>query len=198
MSNIFLLYYGFAYIENNANIGGAIRVGMECELLIETSRFSQNNATLGGCLYGDSSSTRDHGSIFVENRAIESGGCMYMDSSTLKLFSTMLYRNKAKKGGGIYASTRTFLQMQETTISSNSASDNAGGLALMDDSRLLCFSCKFVNNRAIRGGGLYIQSHATQLVLARLQDSKLELNDALTYGGNSSELEYILVRRDVS
>lgn len=106
-----------------------------------------------------------------------------MDSSTVNFNRNALYRNQAKEGGAIYVSTRTFIKMHKTTIGSNSANESAGGLALMYDSRLLCFSCKFVNNNANQGGGLYIHSRMKQIVVARLQKSIFKGNRASAYGG---------------
>lgn len=155
-------------------------------LSIKKSNFVQNSATFGGCLYGDSSTIRGHVSTFAKNTATESGGCFYVDSSTLTFRRTTLHRNTAGEGGAIYVSTRAFIRMLKTTISSNSANDKAGGLALMHDSRLLCFSCKFVNNHASRGGGLHIESHMRQIIVARLQESVFEGNKASIYGGKNA------------
>eukprot|EP00210_Caulerpa_lentillifera_P004009 g3824.t1 len=54
---------------------------------------------------------------------------------------------------------------------------------MIDNSTLYCLSCTFKNNTAIQGGGLYIASNSTQILIAQLTNSIFRSNNAWSYGG---------------
>eukprot|EP00210_Caulerpa_lentillifera_P004033 g3848.t1 len=165
-----------------ANQGAAIFISRNTILSIRESNFKKNNATIGGCLYGDRSSIDVERCKSIENLSSRYGGCFHLEACSINLKSNDFSLNKAMYGGGIYATSRTFLHIMHTNFSSNIA-ENGGGMAVIDDSAFYCYSCIFENNHATQGGGLFVSSSGMRILLAQITNSVFQNNAASNYGG---------------
>eukprot|EP00210_Caulerpa_lentillifera_P004014 g3829.t1 len=168
---------------NKASHGGAININRNIQLTIINSSCTKNNASFGGCLYGDRSSLDFQGFECIENSSHQSGGCLYLEACITNLKSNNFCLNKAKNGGGIYATLRTFLQINQAQFRSNLAEKDGDGMVTIDDSQLLCLSWTFEQNNAIQGGGLYIAPNSTQILIAQITNSTFQNNNVSRYGG---------------
>jgi len=85
-------------------------------------------------------------------------------------------------GGALYMRA-TNASMDTTRLDSNEAMETGGGIALINASSLLCYSCSIVSNKAFSGAGLHVYSNNSIPIVAQLQNSRFENNSAESYGG---------------
>jgi len=181
-----LIYNVSSFTGNNATQYGTIYLGVDCNVFIERTNCSSNNATFGGFLYGYRSSLRVSRSTCTKNVSEKLGGCFYLKSSSAYFQNSTIFQNKAlEDGGGICATLATVLHMEDSLMFLNTA--NIGGaMRLMLDSRLFCYNCSIKNNTAISGGGCYIEGNVEQNLLAQMAFSNVENNTASDYGGTKA------------
>lgn len=181
---------------NHANdSGGAIHIeGGPAITYISSCNFSTNNATNGSALFLDNLSARISTSRFEGNNAAVSGAGIYLTESNLSMRSSVLFSNVAISCAGICVHSNSVLRGRAITLRSNVASENGGGIVVKSPSHCLCRDCEFRNNSARRGAGLYADSAdptrstdrlSFTSIVAQLQDSIFEGNNASEYGGES-------------
>eukprot|EP00210_Caulerpa_lentillifera_P007459 g7129.t1 len=205
---------GFRYVENGFNVeiksvnfsnnrvyteGGAIH-GKAVNLIMRNATVMNNGATEGGgaCLVQTVFSIS--GSKIISNQAENGGGGIKATQESHGIISsTMIINNKVTKqgeGGGLRTSGCT-VKGQDLYVEGNHATFGGGvSLALVTerdsiveqqdaDSRFLCLSCIFINNKAFTsGGGLNIQhQNSNSTVVAQLVNCTLEDDNVEVFGG---------------
>eukprot|EP00210_Caulerpa_lentillifera_P006633 g6336.t1 len=191
--------------------GGGIR-GTRGLLIVNHSRFVRNQAYNGGGIYLDRMAANNLDSIsFANNSALSDGGgiwmrytnsnvsisnCnftgneagsygagLYLSQSNITLRQIKLVSNEASSHAGMYAVHDSILICISMSVLSNIATERGGGIGIESGSSLLCLDCEFLNNIAGRGAGLYVFSNDSNPIVAQLQNSRFQVNNASEYGG---------------
>eukprot|EP00210_Caulerpa_lentillifera_P000404 g394.t1 len=149
-----------------------------------SSELEFNNATYGGSLFAIGSVTTIKNSTIKNCFASQIGGAMYMSSTYSNIEMSQLELNQVKNYcGGVAAFGASTINASSVVIASNSAGDIGGGICIVNASSLLCYLCQISNNKAFSGAGLYSYSNNSILIVAQLQNSRVENNSALSHGG---------------
>lgn len=139
--------YDCVFGNNSAEFGGAIFCGSEAEPDIEDCYFEYNTCgSYGGAIYAAQAMPVIYHSYFTGNTAgINGGGCS-LKFGTVATFSMCTFReNSSEQGGAAYCGmTGVPDEPEEDAV----AADR--GL------RTVFKSCKFFDNEATRGGGVFI------------------------------------------
>ena len=88
--------------------------------------------------------------------------------------------NQASDGGALLATESKITIYGETTIANNMANGSGGGISLKQSHLEIKGMCQFVNNVAVRGGGI----HAPSSTIAVFQSGTLQItNNSAKFGG---------------
>ncbi len=126
----------FMISNRQAPLGGAMFVGSDVMVHIQTSMFINNTAANGG--YG--------------------GALSVAFDATLHLEDSLLHGNSAEQdgqGGAMNVQYNVIMTMKNTTLSNNQA-DVGGGLVAMTNVDLHIINCTFLNNSAHGAGAMFI------------------------------------------
>ena len=147
----------------NTSKGGAVFARQSSIKLINCT-FENNSAEIGGAVYGESlSNVTVVGCTFVKNLATNATiNCLH-ESGTggaifLSPFNTVLSNSHKKKYENMQV--RGTLRLINTTFINNRASNYGGGIAAIH-TIVSVQNCTFNNNKAIRGGAIYVISSST-------------------------------------
>eukprot|EP00210_Caulerpa_lentillifera_P004815 g4597.t1 len=148
------------------------------------STLSTNTAVLGGAVYGTNAHMNITNCVFGANLANRSGSAIYMEQSSAIIENTAVRSNEALENcGGICVYRMSMLEASNLVLRLNSAGNEGGGIGIVNSSFFLCYSCTILNNRALKGAGLYAYSNNSILVVAQFQNSQFANNSAQLYGG---------------
>ncbi|HIO52722.1 MAG TPA: hypothetical protein EYN32_03645 [Phycisphaerales bacterium] len=163
---------------SNAQRGGAIHAFNSSVLDIEDCVFSLNAAELGGGIYTSGGIDGDVVNCeFQLNQASAAGGGMYMvDTSDPSISNCEFYYNMAPNGDGGGICTLGDSAIEECTFESNFA--YKGGGMYMATSTTTIVLCEFFENEAEWGGGLYCVSSNLSI-----EESNFNENSARIGGG---------------
>ena len=210
---VFWCYCGTLNVENSnfslnavPNQGGGVIFILQCSTHITNSRFDENN----GSLYTFNSNLTFSGHLTFENSmepVIAGNGVTSQEGGAITSFqSTVIFtresvvhfsNNRASDGGALLATESTITIYGETTIANNMANSSGGGISLKQSHLEIKGMCQFVNNVAVRGGGI----HASSSTIAVYQPGTLFItnNSAELGGGLNLEVNpklYILKNRE--
>ena len=139
-----------------------------------------------------------HGATITAAETItpgQDGGAIYLDAtSDLDFQDVTLADNRAHDGGAIATDGGTLL-LDDVTFDTNVSQGEGGAIYARGDARIVCRRCRFLDNRAVRGGALSLGGGA-QLDDA---DSSFISNRATADGGavyaaGASELGFVRSR----
>ncbi len=164
---------------------GAVYLGQKTNRVIESSNFNYNKATVGGCMYIETGTTKINKCSFIGNSAskltkkaiynknhqkiINAGGTIFNNGSSLQILSSGFDSNKATYGGVIY-NKGTFI-LKNSRMDSNSAS--LGGAILTSLKSVKIHRSTFSKNKASSlGGAIYLNSGAMNLYSNTLKSNK--------------------------
>lgn len=181
---------------DQADGGGLLALGQD---MIERTRFSNNSASFGGAISGQSgphtwtdvaisgnhavggggaemgggSVTVLRGRIDANTATFAGGGGFYMAAGSLELADSQVFGNSAAKGGG--ALTSVALTATTSAIYGNHATTAGGGI-YADDTAVVEINDSILdhNGAGANGGGLYVDSMAQ----ARLYSATITSNGA--------------------
>jgi len=153
-------------VDHHAQDGGAVYLGSGHSLTIEDVSISGSSAQgSGGAIYSLSAVTAS-GLTVEDNEASDSGGAVYVRESDTSCEDCTFSRNTADAGAG-------------------GGWGQVGGEFEFDE-------CRFEDNVAVTGGGLYHQGDGSER--PRLSDSVLIGNSATTEGGGAAFIDATSVR----
>ena len=169
--------------------GGGVLFIRQCSTHITNSRFDENN----GSLYTFNSNLTFSGHLTFENSmepVIAGNGVTSQEGGAITSFqSTVIFtresvvhfsNNRASDGGALLATESTITIYSETTIANNMANSSGGGISLKQSRLEIKGMCQFVNNVAVRGGGI----HASSSTIAVFQPGTLKvINNSAKFGG---------------
>ena len=169
--------------------GGGVIFIRQCSTHITNSTFDENN----GSLYAFNSNLTFSGHLTFENSmepVIAGNAVTSQDGGAITSFqSTVIFtkesvvhfsNNRASDGGALLATESTITIYGETTIANNMANSSGGGISLKQSRLEIKGMCQFVNNVAVRGGGI----HASSSTIAVYQPGTLQLtNNSAKFGG---------------
>eukprot|EP00210_Caulerpa_lentillifera_P007461 g7131.t1 len=179
--------------------GGGISVS-NSSVNFRDIHVQKNSATIGGGLHLSQTTFNICDSDILNNEAESSGGGIKVTQKFNGIISsTEIINNRIKKegeGGGMSISGST-VKGRNLSVEGNTANFGGGvSLALVTerdsiveqqdaDSRFLCLSCTFINNKALTsGGGLNIQHQNSNItVIAQLENCIFEDNNVEVFGG---------------
>ncbi|MCL2115589.1 MAG: hypothetical protein FWH29_05140 [Methanobrevibacter sp.] len=168
------------FANNHANyLGGAI-YNTGSSFTISNSVFSDNTASDGGGIYNNGYNLVIANSVFYNNSASNNGGGFYNRATNLDVMDSNFTINKAINGGAIYNFVPTNIvpvsfgigiaplstaiysfNMGNSIFDSNLATNNGGAIYNNDtqyttiDYPVTIDTSYFVNNTAVKGGGIY-------------------------------------------
>ena len=163
----------------------------QCSTHITNGTFDQNN----GSLYTFNSNLNFSGHLTFENSmepviagnggTSQEGGAITSFQSTVIFTRESVVRfsnNRASDGGALLATESTITVYGETTIANNMANSSGGGISLKQSRLEIKGMCQFVNNVAVRGGGI----HASSSTIAVYQPGTLQvINNSAKFGKHS-------------
>ena len=172
-----------------SNQGGGVIFTRQCSTHIANSRFDENN----GSLYTFNSNLTFSGNLTFENSmepvlagngvTSQEGGAITGFQSTVIFTRDSVVRfsnNRASGGGALLATESTITIYGETTIANNMANSSGGGIFLKQSHLEIKGMCQFVNNVAVRGGGI----HASSSTIGVFQPGTLHVtNNSAKFGG---------------
>ncbi len=154
---------------------------------IVNCKILSNQANNGGGIYisGDSSIVENCG--ILSNTATANGGGVCLDGTGSTMNNCKIESNTASTdGGGAYITGLT-LPLSGNYISGNMASNNGGGIYV--STRYCVFSNDtFINNSAMKGGGIYVAPSNKQDSL--VIDSAVVTNNMATSSGGGIYISY--------
>jgi hypothetical protein len=183
------------FIGNKTTTRGGGFGAFEAKVYVSNSTFSENTGFEGAGIYtGSPASVSEFTNITVtKNRAGGDGGGMYHRQGIFVLRDSLLSENTAgqdlqgdKRGGGIviYDGTNTIVN---TTIANNRIDgDGAYGGGVASNGNLELSNSTIVNNQAGRGGGIYINRNATQVLNTTLSNNSANSGRTLARGSNGT------------
>ena len=173
-----------------SNQGGGVIFIRQCSTHISNSIFDQNN----GSLYTFNSNLTFSGHLTFENSAelvIAGNGVTSQEGGAITTYqSTILFiresvvhflNHQAVDGGALLATESTITIYGQTTIANNMAKSNGGGIALKQSRLEIKGMCQFVDNVAVRGGGIHASS--STITVFQLGTLKVTNNNADLGGG---------------
>ena len=193
---VFLCSDGTLNIDNSnfslnavSSQGGGLIFTLQCSTHITNSRFDENS----GSLYTFNSNLNFSGHLTFENSmepVIAGNGVTSQEGGAITSFqSTVIFtresvvrfsNNRARDGGALLATESTITIYGETTIANNMANSSGGGISLKQSRLEIKGMCQFVNNVAVRGGGI----HASSSTTAVFQPGTLQVtNNSAKFGG---------------
>ncbi|KZX15905.1 transglutaminase domain-containing protein [Methanobrevibacter curvatus] len=192
------------FINNSANIGGAIRIS-DSEATISNSIFNQNNASNAGAIFifngtatilnsNFTSNKANNGGaielynrtnndnktiilknlIFDSNTATNMGGAIHTQIPIKYLNDSIFNNNSAINGGGIYSLNN--LQINAVNFSQNTAT-TSGGAIYTNGQISISSKSNFISNNANNGGSIYA------LKDLNISNSIFSKNNAISNGG---------------
>ena len=140
---------------------------------------------------------------FVGNSAAEGGAITAVDSALSLSGNVRFARNTAECGGAMYIQTSDVQMLANIAFESNSASLFGGAIVVQHQSNLTTYgNLTCTSNTAGRGGAIYIQSSAVQLLaniafedntaswnggaIAAKDQSNMSINGDMTFTNNSA------------
>lgn len=182
---------GGVFARNRADDGGAVYLADGSSLEINGVRFEENVAgDDGGAVLSRGERLEIKGSTFLRNQAHDQGGAVGMkafgDSVTFLATDAQFEANAAYWGGALYMDVETAvplppsLLVERCRFLSNHADSSGGGAYVGYDCDKVTFKeCRFEENRADFGGGLYCEYDGVMDVV----DSSIRGNTAVRGGG---------------
>ena len=169
-----------------SNQGGGLIFIRQYSTHISNSTFDQNN----GSLYTFNSNLNFSGHLTFDNSLEPGNGVTSQEGGAITSFqSTVIFtresvvrfsNNRASDGGALLATESTITIYGETTIANNMANSSGGGISLKQSRLEIKGVCQFVNNVAVRGGGI----HASSSTTAVFQPGTLQVtNNSAELGG---------------
>ncbi|MBC8465560.1 right-handed parallel beta-helix repeat-containing protein, partial [bacterium] len=129
------LYITNSLIQNCLGETGTIHCGNISKLMIEKSKVINNTADLGGAIslgLGTFSVIRDN--IFVQNSARDKGGAIYLTRGETKLNrNSFLLNEAANYGGAIYIAGSQNILLENNVLLGNKSGFGAQTLGIQDD-----------------------------------------------------------------
>jgi len=145
--------------------------------------FANNTASIfGGAIYMEASNMFLLSSHLDSNRA-RSGGSLVARNASIQMINATIRKSHARRFGGAIYMEECNATFETVRLESNVAMGRGGGIALINASSLLCYSCSVSSNRAFSGAGLYAYSNNSVDVVAQMWNSRFENNSAYSYGG---------------
>ena len=205
-----------ARISNNtARLGGALDLRRNATGNLANVTFAGNRAEeSGGHCHMKASSLRITSSSLTDGTA-ERGGSFFLSESTLSLSDLEIADGKASESGGfVSAGERSEMFMESTSMFNGSADVDGGAIALSESdvraknltvsrctaekdggaiagrsaSRILCANCTLHDNRATRGGAIFLEYTDPQSLALQLEESTV-VNNSAVYGGTLMDVK---------
>lgn len=153
------------FAQNTSYRGGAISLSPETRLIVQSTRFFQNQAfTVGGAIH-NAGTTTITGSLFQENSALgdpNSGGGAINTSgaaSILNISTSHFLGNRSQTGGAIDSFLPNTITIDRTLIEQNIADGESGAILSDRGSVLTITNSQILNNRSTGdAGALYISA----------------------------------------
>lgn len=155
-------------------VGGAV-AATNSNVVIIDSRFQENSAGLGGCIFSEF-----HSNITVFNTTFErniathvdycnGGGVLYtMNGSSLTIHSSHFSNNKAVGGGVLVSRDNVNIVIINSHFINNSALGGGGGvISALNNISLTITHSDFINNKAHGSGGvLYAEDNVNITIIS--------------------------------
>ena len=195
------------FVENKANIGGAIFLETEGTIIVRNSVFTSNHATscdnklcFGGVLFfsGTSSSFSIENCTFQNNTSGRYGGVIggYQTNHVMDIFQNYnrgdiapkieactFKNNEAEFGGVIYLYESSISFINNCTFHCNRAEKNGGVFVIQQNSLIEIYDSNLKSNEAVKDGGIFFVEHGSTL---ELNNCMLTENIAEDNGGVAS------------
>ncbi|KAL4495363.1 hypothetical protein ABPG73_022408 [Tetrahymena malaccensis] len=135
-------------------------------------------------------------SRFIKCQNYFYGGAVYLESNIeVNFFNSTFTQNGAiLNSGGAVFSKQNQISFQNCTFESNYANNEKGGAIFSQDSMLEITQCKIFNNKALIGGGIYVDLGS----FIGIKQSSIINNAGLFYGDNLASIPKSIKRVEQS
>ena len=168
----------YLYLNRNSSlaVGGAVYTAFS-NVLIVSSKFTDNRAEVGGALFAHNSSLHVIGSTYSYNKA-SCAGIMTTLGSSISIKNCNFIGNAAMIDGGVMIAYRDLFNIHGTTFTNNSAGRGAG-VILTYDSMFSTTDTIFSDNTAKIYGGVIHANNGSFTITS----STFANNNAANLGG---------------
>ena len=176
-------------VGNVAVNGGVFYTSANAEVSIESSQFNGNDSRKGGvlCVSGESTVTVKN-TTFEGNSATEgNGGAIYVFGANLNLGRKVKFIGNSADlhGGAVYITDYTYTP--EAASGNEGENNDEGGEAVQPEpvivkSTFIVDGTSFNNNKALRGGAIYVAKNEYSIKNAEFVENHAE---DLEYGGGA-------------
>ena len=177
------LVFDCSFVNNEAEIGGAIYVSFGASIHILNSVFSNNSAANGGAIYAvQDTLVLIEKSFFHNNHGWGNAGCIGCKNGVvIQIISSLFNNNIAEKDGGVlYAETNNSIYIYQSLLTLNKGQNN-GVMSVIDRAELLIDRCTFDKNIAEVSTSV-LTTYASNLTI---QNTIFTSNDGLISGALS-------------
>ena len=153
--------------------------GGDASLSIQTCRFLNNRAQIGGTiyLYNSSANINIFDSTFQDNKAILIGGIIVSNASSfVVLHSSYFAFNTAKRGGVVSIHNNSTVHIEGCNLEQNTAHDSGGTVLAELNSTVVFQNSSFIKNSANGGEG----------GVAMILNSMVTINDSNIFSNSAT------------
>ena len=152
-------------------------------LSITSSRFTDGTAEQGGSFFLSESTLSVSDLEIADGKASESGGFVSAgERSVMFVESTWMFNGSADVDGGAIALSESDVRAKNLTVTRCTAEEDGGAIAGRSASRILCANCTLHDDRATRGGAIFLEYTDPRSLALQLVESTV-VNNSAVYGG---------------
>ena len=160
--------YNSTLTYNTASEDGGAIYSYDTNLTVHATTLTNNTAKYGGAIHSYSYFRKNvtvYNSTLTNNTASEDGGAIYSYNNNFTINNTTLSNNKANENGGAIFSNDSNLLCSNIDMLSNHAGYRGGAIYYKNNDTLNYSDIKFLNNSAIEGKNIYVDSAQTRIEL---------------------------------
>ena len=152
-------------------------------LSVTSSSLANGTAERGGSFFLSESMLNICDLEIADGKVSESGGYVSAEKrSVIFVESTSMFNGSADVDGGAIALSESDVRAKNMTVSRCTAEEDGGAIAGRSASRILCVNCILQDNRATRGGAIFLEYTDPRSLALQLVESTVANNSAV-YGG---------------
>ncbi|GAB5362362.1 hypothetical protein AAMO2058_000790400 [Amorphochlora amoebiformis] len=154
------------FVQNQGSLGASIVAIESAQMNISGCEFRGNKATQGSALYISTRSPVDVLNATISDNNNADSGAVFIQDSDVSFSRCKFDRNSAQSGGALIVRVQSKVRFHDCDFNNNVATNGgAGGALNVDNSSLIITQSRFVGNRATLGGAVALSSPSFLYIL---------------------------------